>query len=164
MDANRHHDFQSDRAMNRKQRRAAKAAARRQRIDPVVAVHESGHCVGRILVADSLGWRADEAIKSIELHPLPIAGGKISIDGIREVRSQAITYGMMMSKPMDQFLRERLPFAPGGRFEYSEIQSLIPDMRATGIDIDGGIEQSALKPSLVRWPKPNSLRSHTMMS
>jgi hypothetical protein len=88
------------------------------------------------LVAESLGWRADEAINSIELHPLPIAGGKISIDGTRELRSQAITYGMMMSKSMDQFLRERLPFAPGGRFEYSEIQSLIPDMRATGIDID----------------------------
>jgi hypothetical protein len=137
MDADRHRDFQPDRAMNRKQRRAAKAAARRQRIDPVVAVHESGHCVGRILVAQSLGWRPDETIHSIVLHPVPIASGNINVDGTQEF-SQAITHGMMMSKPMDQFLRERLPqiFAQGRRFECNDIRPLIPDMRATGIDID----------------------------
>jgi hypothetical protein len=137
MDAHQHWDFHRDRVMNRKQRRAAKAAARRQRIDPVVAVHESGHCVGRILVADSLGWRPDEAINSVVLHPVSIADGKISVDGTQELRSQAITYGMMMSKPMDQFLRERLPqHFPRGRLEYNDIRPLIPDMRATGIDID----------------------------
>jgi hypothetical protein len=140
MDAERHRDFPPDRAMNRKQRRAAKAAARRQRIDPVVAVHESGHCVGRILVAESLGWRADEVIHSIELHPVPLALGKISVDGTRELRSQAITHGMMVSKPMDRFLMERLPerrFEYNDiRVEYNDIRALIPDMRATGIDID----------------------------
>lgn len=133
MDADQHCDFHRDRAMNRKQRRAAKAAARHQLIDPVVAVHESGHCVGRILVAELLGWRADEVINAIDFHPVPIADGELSVDGTRELRSQAITYGMMMSKPMDQFLREHFF---GRRFKYNDIRPLIPDMRAVGIDID----------------------------
>ena len=46
--------------MNRKARRAAKKTA---------FVHEAGHCVGRVLVAGSLGWDIYEAIDGIDIVP-----------------------------------------------------------------------------------------------
>jgi len=46
--------------MNRKARHAAKKTA---------FVHEAGHCVGRVLVAGSLGWDIYEAIDGIDIVP-----------------------------------------------------------------------------------------------
>jgi hypothetical protein len=121
--------------MNRKQRRAAKATSRHRRVEREVAVHEAGHCVGRILVAESLGRSPNEAIFHVEIHPAPIANGTRSIDGTHELRSQATTYGMMISRPMEEFLRSHLPPAKGS-IKYEEIKPLIPEMRAASIDVD----------------------------
>jgi hypothetical protein len=57
--------------MKTKQRRAAKATARDRRVERKVALHEAGHCVGRILVAKLLGWSPNEAIFYVEIHPAP---------------------------------------------------------------------------------------------
>src|SRR3974377_66408 len=124
--------------MNRKQRRAAKATTHHRRVERNVAVHEAGHCVGRILVAESLGWSLNEAISHVKIHPAPIANGTVSIDGTHELRSQAATYGMMMSRPMEEFLRSHLPnmFNTERSIKYEELKPLILEMCAAGIDVD----------------------------
>ena len=124
--------------MNRKQRRAAKATTHHRRVERKVAVHEAGHCVGRILVAESLGWSLNEAISHVKIHPAPIANGTVSIDGTHELRSQAATYGMTMSRPMEEFLRSHLPnmFNTERSIKYEELKPLILEMCAAGIDVD----------------------------
>ena len=51
--------------MNRHQRRAAKASGNASTIDPVVAIHEAGHAVARILTAPDLGFSPECAITYI---------------------------------------------------------------------------------------------------
>jgi hypothetical protein len=45
---------------------------------------------------------------------------------------------MMLSKPMEEFLRSHLPhgFNAEGSIKYEEIKRLIPEMRAASIDVD----------------------------
>src|SRR5262245_49043239 len=59
----------------------------------VVAIHEAGHAVGRILTARRLGWREDEAIARIEVYAMPTTVGK----------PQAAMYGPLLSRPMDEY-------------------------------------------------------------
>ncbi len=51
--------------MNRSQRRAAGAKGRVGKLDRVVAVHEAGHAVARILVADDFGLPPEKMISDI---------------------------------------------------------------------------------------------------
>ena len=57
--------------MNRKERRAAEAMARKQRNaapdSNVVAAHEAGHAVARYLTAAEIGYPPEEAISQIEI-------------------------------------------------------------------------------------------------
>jgi len=124
--------------MNRKLRRAARATARHKQPEKTIRIHEAGHCVGRVLGAESLGWPTDEVIGYTEIYPAEIDKGK-SQDGMVLLKSQATTFGMWFSKPMDDFLRARLrdPSAPdAATIQYAELASIIAEMRAAGIDVD----------------------------
>jgi hypothetical protein len=123
-------------AMNRKERRAAKAKARHQRVEPDIRIHEAGHCVGHVLTAESLGWSTDEAIDHVEIHPAPVGNGTVSHDGTHVLHSQATTFGMTFSRPMEDFFKARLPdkFTGESRIGWREIRQLMPKMSA-GIDV-----------------------------
>jgi hypothetical protein len=111
--------------MNRHEKRAAKAMARRQAVDRVVKVHEAGHAVARILVADSLGWSADEALKYIDI------GEQL------EPEAAAANYGQFYSKPMLEFLQTKMPpEAIDGPHNGTEMHALFSEMRSAGIDVD----------------------------
>jgi hypothetical protein len=48
--------------MNRRRRRAAKAKGSIGKLDRVVAIHEAGHAVARVLVAADFGWSPEETV------------------------------------------------------------------------------------------------------
>jgi hypothetical protein len=121
---------------NRRDRRAAMAISRRRPVDRVVAVHEAGHAVARVLFAEPLGWSPDEVILHVDIHPAPVAIGAVSSDGAWELQSQAVTYEKLFSRPMQEFFR--------AKFNQEEVtltveilEPLVAEMRATGIDVDG---------------------------
>jgi hypothetical protein len=108
-------------ARSTKARRAAKAVARHSQPEKTVFVHEAGHCVGRVLVARSSGWDIYEAIYSIDIPP----------------NSEATTWGPLFSKPMEEFLRARMPekFKAESLIPPADLQALASEMRAAGIDV-----------------------------
>jgi hypothetical protein len=103
-------------ARSTKARRAAKAVARHSQPEKTVFVHEAGHCVGRVLVAGSLGWDIYETIVGIDIPP----------------NLEATTWGPFYSKPMQEFLRVRMPekFKAESSNSSADVRALAPQMRA----------------------------------
>lgn len=123
--------------MNRHERRAAKAAARGQPVDRAVAVHEAGHCVARVLVADWLGWDPSEVIMGIDIYPAPVAMGLVSHDATRTLHSQATNWGQFLSKPMHDFLTATMPDTFAALLQGVPLGvSVLVKMRSAGIDVD----------------------------
>jgi hypothetical protein len=89
--------------MNRHERRAAKAQSRTVEMDRVVAVHEAGHAVARVLTASDLGLSSEEAISHIEVG----IGNSMaeSKDGKMQLMSQAVTFGPMLSREIGAALK-----------------------------------------------------------
>ena len=108
-----------------------------RKLEETIRIHEAGHCVGRVLGAESLGWPTDEVIAYTEIYPTPRGFGE-SQDGMILLESQATTYGMYLSKPMDDFLRARMRdrFAACATSIDAVLASIVPEMRAAGIDVD----------------------------
>jgi hypothetical protein len=120
--------------MNRHERRSAKAMTRGQAVDQVVAVHEAGHAVGRILVADSLGWGVDEALGNIDLYHVR---GLVAVQAeSRGLQAQAATTGLFFSRPMFEFVNARMPEEIDACHDGAKLLELLTDMRAAGIDVD----------------------------
>jgi hypothetical protein len=115
-------EFGAGNGPNRRLRRAAKALSRGKSPDLEVAVHEAGHCVGRYLTANSLGWDAEAAIAEIKLHP--------SLPGVYQ--GGGITWGQFLSKSMHDFMTARAAIEASGQ----ELLPLFAEMRASGIDLD----------------------------
>jgi hypothetical protein len=90
------------RNMNRHDRRAAQAKARRPAkngISKIVAVHEAGHAVAKVLAAGELGYSINEAVKYIDMG----TGESLhqSVDGKMMLRSQAVTFGPIFSRDIN---------------------------------------------------------------
>jgi hypothetical protein len=134
-------------AMSRIKRRAAKAKARHQLVEPAIRIHEAGHCVGHVLTTESLGWSTDEAITHVVIHPAPVGDGTVSHDGTHVLHSQATTFGMNFSRPMEDFLRARLPdkFTAESEIEWREIKELMREMPTAGIDVDWWFRAKSLE-------------------
>jgi hypothetical protein len=115
--------------MNRQERRAAKARSRSLKLDPVVAIHEAGHAVGRFVTAGMLGHSNDEAISYIDMSP---DGGSDKFWNLPG-QPQATTYGPMYSRPMNDLL-----IANHAQADPSSRASLMLDVamcKAAGIDV-----------------------------
>jgi hypothetical protein len=143
--------------MNRQQRRAKKALGRNQPVKapghslPILrtlAVHEAGHCVARVLTAQSLGWDAGEVIECIDVGSAPIAAG-MDQDRKHGLRSQVVSYGRFLSRPMQEFVAARrlmaLPRAPDPALgNDAELVLLFAEMRTSGIDVDGWFQAKSI--------------------
>jgi hypothetical protein len=89
--------------MNRLDRRAAQARARhpgKNDTSRIVAVHEAGHAVAKVLAAGELGYGINEAIGNIDIGTDESWGQ--STDGRMITRSQAVTYGPTFSRDIDE--------------------------------------------------------------
>jgi hypothetical protein len=89
--------------MNRHERRAAKVRARlvaKNGGSHIVAVHEAGHAIAKVLAAEELGYSINEAIDRIEIGVGETLGR--SVDGRMITRSQAVTYGPTFSRDIDE--------------------------------------------------------------
>lgn len=71
-------------------------------LDRVAAVREAGNAVARYLSADTLGFRADEAIDYIDIAP-PFS--RPSLDAKTILAPKAATIGPVYSRPMMDFLK-----------------------------------------------------------
>jgi hypothetical protein len=99
-------------AMNRHERRKAKALSRRdQNHGPtVVAVHEAGHAVAKVLAIGELGYSIDEAITYIDMGSNEALVP--SVDGKMMLHSQGVTYGPVFSKDIATASRELIQAYP----------------------------------------------------
>ena len=118
-------------------RRAEKTLARSQPVVRALAVHEAGHCVARVLTARAIGWDAAEVIEYIDVGSAPISTG-----AEQGLRSQVVSWGRFLSKPMQEFVVARRPttghttgYAPV--LDDPDVIPMFAEMRASGIDIDG---------------------------
>lgn len=127
--------------MSRRQRRAGKALLSSEPVIRTLAVHEAGHCVARVLTANSLGWDASEVIEYIEVSSAPIATGFLSNDIKKGLRSQVVSWGRFLSKPMQELVAARRSSHSTGRptqfGNNVDWPVLFAEMRGAGIDLDG---------------------------
>jgi hypothetical protein len=63
--------------MNRHQRRAAKAQGIEKKLNPVIAIHEAGHAVARVLSAVDFGLPAEKMI-SFDVEQISNTLGRIA--------------------------------------------------------------------------------------
>jgi hypothetical protein len=85
--------------MNRQTRRAAKATARqtsKSKYHEIVAVHEAGHAVAKVMAAPDFGYEVHEAVSYIDVGSQ--GPGNLAPDGKMILRSQGVTYGPVFSK------------------------------------------------------------------
>ncbi len=82
--------------MNRHQRRAAKAKGIDKKLDPVIAIHEAGHAVARVLSAKDFGLPAEKMISYIEVGTRQKMGAS-HLDKSVTLVAQAVTYGPTLS-------------------------------------------------------------------
>jgi hypothetical protein len=85
--------------MNRHARRAAKAMTRytvKSKDHQIVAVHEAGHAVAKVLAARDFGYEVHEAVAYIDVGSQ--GPGDLTPDGKMILRSQGVTYGPIFSK------------------------------------------------------------------
>jgi hypothetical protein len=80
-------------------KRVVGAAANKVATPPIVAVHEAGHAVARVLVAGELGYSLDEVISCIELGT--------NLRG-RSVDGRSATEGPVFSRDIDEAARQQL--------------------------------------------------------
>jgi hypothetical protein len=130
--------------MNRHERRAAKAAARSAKIDRVVAVHEAGHAVARFLTAADLGFSTNDAISYIEVAP--DAGMTKSVDKRMTLRTQATTFGPMLSKEIQEMFEGECTSLGGlsGRPAFEALSEIITKARSAGIDVNKWLRAKSL--------------------
>jgi hypothetical protein len=153
--------------MNRSQRRAAMAKAKVRKLDRATAVHEAGHAVARILVADDFGRPPEEMVRFIDIgQPRPV--GDTFFNQNPMLNSQATTYGATFSVELELVLRREA----AGRNEITdpEVKDFFTAARSDGIDVDRWLRARLLimtlasvaeakhrgRPSLAVW---NSLES-----
>ena len=83
-------------AMNRHQRRVAKAQGIGGKLDPVIAIHEAGHAVARVLGAADFGLPAEKMVSHIDVGTAENLGESHFDKSVR-LTSQAVTYGPTLS-------------------------------------------------------------------
>jgi hypothetical protein len=123
--------------MNRKDRRKAAAQGQPNTMDAIVAVHEAGHVVARVLTARVMGYEPPEAIRYVRVETAPRHIGS-SLDGTMSLKAQAITFGPMLSKPIQNALSQHLK----GRGEImpSDLVPLIRNAREAGVDVGAWLQ------------------------
>jgi hypothetical protein len=126
--------------MNRRERRAQKAESRRQ--FRIVAIHEAGHAVGRVMTAKMMGLRYDEAIDYIRIGP-DTSSHSISADGKVTLISQATTCGPEFCSPMKEYM-EANPAPLANLSSDGALKNDVARCKEAGIDVENWARANAL--------------------
>jgi hypothetical protein len=131
--------------MNRRTRRAAKAMARhalKSKDHQIVAVHEAGHAVAKVLAARDFGYEGHEAVAYIDVgSPGPSA---LTTDGKVILHSQGATYGPIFSKEIslaaaefqDSFFADGTSLPIEGNHRREFFCGILNAARTAGADIN----------------------------
>ena len=125
--------------MNRHERRKAKALSRlghKSDGPTVVAVHEAGHAVAKVLAIGELGYSIHEAIEYIVMGTNKSLAR--SANGKMMLRSQGVTFGHTFSKDMAAAAsRESVQAYPSehGELNLSTLSKIVELSRAAGADV-----------------------------
>lgn len=118
--------------MNRRERRATGAHKKTAKLDPIIAIHEAGHAIARILAADQLGLPPAEVISYIEVGSGKITGNS-AVDPNVIFKVQATVYGPMFSNELMALFRKMVAGGQPG----NDISALLKAARAEGAGVDG---------------------------
>jgi hypothetical protein len=118
--------------MNRQQRRAANTRPNREHRQRRAAIHEAGHAVGRVMVAEDMGLSPDKAVSRIETRAASAAGKTVRSRLARQVT--ATTVGPMFSPGIEAKLAGKI--AVGETPTPEALRAAIAEARAGGEDID----------------------------
>jgi hypothetical protein len=130
--------------MNRHARRAAKAMARhtvKPKDHQIVAVHEAGHAVAKVMAARDFGYEVHEAVAYIDVGSQ--GPSDLTPDGKVILRSQGVIYGPIFSKEIslaaaefqDGFLADRASLTIQGNDRSELFSGILNAGRTAGADI-----------------------------
>jgi hypothetical protein len=139
MGTGNHRTSRRDQASQRAfaKRRAEKARAKGVAVDPVIAHHEAGHAVGRILTNEVGGHRLEGVLQRVDIYPVATSVGGMG-ERLTDRRAQATTYGTLFTKEIDDFL-DREGGEGGHRAAMANgfTVNLAHRMRAAGLNVNG---------------------------
>lgn len=119
--------------MNRRERRTA-GVSKTVKLDRVIAVHEAGHAVARILAADRLGQPREKVISHIDVGP------HSSTFSASKVLVQATTYGPTFSEDLQKVFNRTVAEIPKEQLSHKHIEVALGVARAEGVDVDGWLK------------------------
>jgi hypothetical protein len=120
--------------MNRHQRRAAKAQGTSKKLDPVVAIHEAGHAVARVLSATDFGRTAEEMISHIDVATGESLGQSF-FDKSVTLKSQAVTYGPTLSSELQAIFDRITQNVDPNRITKQYIVDTLKVAKTEGVDL-----------------------------
>jgi hypothetical protein len=121
--------------MNRSQRRAARAKGSVGKLDRQVAVHEAGHAVARILVADDFGLPPEKMIGYIDVGLAQAVGDSLFNKSVRMV-AQATTFGPRLSAELRSIFDRTVASTDRNAITKQHIKDALAVARSEGIDVD----------------------------
>ncbi len=120
--------------MNRHQRRAAKAQGISKKLDPVVAIHEAGHAVARVLSAADFGRTAEEMISHIDVATGESLGESF-FDKSVTLKSQAVTYGPTLSSELQAVFDRTTQGVDPNKITKQHIVDALKVAKSEGVDL-----------------------------
>jgi hypothetical protein len=120
--------------MNRHQRRAAKAQSIGKQLDPVIAIHEAGHAVARVLSAEDFGRPAEKMISYIEVGTGQNMGVSL-FDKSVTFRCQAVIYGPTLSAELQAVYERTAAGIDPSKLTQQHIIDAVKLAKDEGIDV-----------------------------
>jgi hypothetical protein len=121
--------------MNRSQRRAARAKGSVGKLDRVVAAHEAGHAVARILVADDFGLPPEKMISYIDVGLAQAVGDSFFNKSVTLV-AQATTFGPKLSAELQSIFHRTVRGIDQATITKKYIMDALAVARSEGVDVD----------------------------
>jgi hypothetical protein len=140
--------------MNRHQRRAAKAQGNGKKLDPIIAIHEAGHAVARVLGAADFGLPAEKMISHIDVGTAESLG-KSYFDKSVTLTSQAITYGPTLSAELQAVFNRTTQGIDPSKLTKQHIVEALKLAKEEGADVERWLRARMLISTLASAAEAN---------
>jgi hypothetical protein len=142
--------------MNRQQRRVAKAQGRTAKLDRVIAIHEAGHAVAFVLVAEDFGRPPEKMISHIDVGTAENLGGS-HFDKSVTLISQAVTYGPTLSVELQAVFDRMVEGVDQSKLTKQHIVDSLQLAKNEGIDVTRWIRARMLIATLASVAEANHI-------